>query len=137
MGGIHIHQLSLLGQNLGNHWLDFNTCLESELRGTKYVCTNPNNYTIDSENNIVDYAPLTDYLVKTAIPQITISVPVDSSFINITRRSVSFVANFSENIVSLTCINQDNKTIDLTNELTINNDISTILPINYGQYINF
>ena len=63
-------------------------------------------------------------------PQITITVPVDSSFINVTQRSVLFEANFSKEIKSLILVNQDNKVINLTNELTGDNDISTIIPIN-------
>ena len=66
-------------------------------------------------------------------PQITITVPVNNSNINVTQRSVLFEANFSKDIKSLILVNQDNKIINLTNDLTVDNDISTFIPISYGE----
>lgn len=44
--------------NIGNYWTDFPTCSAILTLGTYKVCTNPGNYTINSTNNIYDFAPL-------------------------------------------------------------------------------
>ncbi len=50
---------SISGVNIGNYWEDFiPSCLASEARGDYFVCTNPNNVTIDIDSNWTDYAPL-------------------------------------------------------------------------------
>lgn len=55
---INYFNSSLSGYNIGNRWNNFISCSSSEIRGVYKVCTNPANYTINSTNNIYDFAPL-------------------------------------------------------------------------------
>ena len=44
--------------SIGNYWNDFLACSSTQTLGSYKVCLNPANYTINSTNNIYDFAPL-------------------------------------------------------------------------------
>lgn len=116
---------SLSGYNVGNYWNDLGTCLSYQTLGRYKVCTNPANYTLNSSNNIYDFAPLIirpEYIFPTPENQSTyggnnftirIEDTQDSSswfnvIINGDSYSLTNISNtqweytFSENIVTIT-----------------------------------
>ena len=55
---INYFNSSLSGYNIGNYWNDLGVCSSYQTIGIYKVCLNPANYTINSTNNIYDFAPL-------------------------------------------------------------------------------
>lgn len=62
---------TLDGYNIGNFWSDL-TCNQFEMNGQYGICINPNNYTIESSVNNIDFAPQIDPFKLTSCKDLTI-----------------------------------------------------------------
>ena len=119
---------SLSGYNIGNYWNDFPACSSTEIRGDYKVCTNPANYTLNSTNNIYDFAPLIiapEYISPTPANNsnigaldFTISIQDTqgvSSWFNVTINGVSYaMVNTSSTVYEYTLTNGFNSITDVT-----------------------
>ena len=100
---INYFNSSLSGYNIGNYWNDFGVCSVKTLVGPYGVCANPANYTINSTNNIYDFAPLYNPYEIDSCTNLTIAGGNYYMTASILNSATSNCINISANNITFDC----------------------------------